>query len=111
MLLAAGTDVHARDESERTALEYIVAHAGPGDLSRAAPTARMLVGAGAEVTDAVRESVQELGAAFLRIRDAYDPDSVDEAGRCLADLESLTGTALPVRQHDGVSPIEVHAAD
>lgn len=108
-LLQAGARVDVRDEYGETPLEFRLSRTGPAEITQVTQSVELLVAAGAEVTDRVRELVREVGERFEEIREVYNPEELPMTEASLAKLYELTGTApvIPVRKHDGVSPVRI----
>lgn len=85
-LIDAGADVHHEDEYGDTALMHTLERTGPAHIVSVAQFAEVLLQAGAQVTDAERIAVREIGERFEEIREAFNPESLPETEHALARL-------------------------
>jgi hypothetical protein len=108
-LVEAGADIDARDDMGDTPLLHHLRRCANADIDRVAPSAAILVEAGALVTDEMRDEVRRIGADFEAARDVFDPDSLAETDAALRRLYTLfsVDAAPALVRHDGVSPIRL----
>ncbi|HEY1087495.1 MAG TPA: ankyrin repeat domain-containing protein [Archangium sp.] len=112
VLLAHGADVHARERSGRTALEYALGRMSNIDLVAMVDVAKTLLAAGAEVSKEAQAAVKRAAETFEFHRSGFAKDSVEETSAACAALCALFGveTPAPRRMHDGRARIEVEGA-
>lgn len=111
VLLEHGADVHATNDSGETPLEYGLSRTSNTGVRGMAAITRMLVDAGATVTDAARREVRRIGNDVEFHRADPAPGFAAELDAGLALLYRLTGEE-PVAarlRHDGRSPIAMPA--
>jgi len=92
-----------------TLLDATLAHCDNIYISKALDISKMLLGAGASVTDRTVGYVQKIGERFEFFRDRISKDHVDELSDSLNELYELFGVAPVARRvmHDGTSKIAV----
>ncbi|GAB3089564.1 ankyrin repeat domain-containing protein [Lysobacter terrae] len=111
VLLEHGANVHAKNGMGQTPLLHALQRTNNADIAGMAQVAKLLIAAGAVVTDEMREAVERIGKDFEFHRERFNPDLLDKTQAGLTELYRLFG-ATPVaalQRHDGVSPIKVPA--
>lgn len=107
VLLEHGANVHAMNRMGQTPLLHALSRTNEGDISEMVQVARLLIHAGAAVTDEMRTAVERIRKDFEVRRDACDAEVLDETQVGLAELCRLLGVApaAPKPRHDSHSPI------
>jgi hypothetical protein len=108
-LLAHGAAVDAQEKEGLTPLELALRTCPNNELPEMMELARLLLGAGAKRTPAMRGFVEKIGTRFEFHRSGYAKDHVAAASAALDQLYALFDLAPVARRqlHDGVSPIVV----
>lgn len=111
-LLAYGARVDARNREGLTPLELALRGCSNAQLERMPALVRVMLDAGATRTPAMRDFVEQLGKTFEFHRDAFNPETVAEAGAALDFLYSTFAvTPVPRRcMHDATALIVPKAA-
>lgn len=99
------------DIDGKTLLESTLAHCDNIYIPKALEISRMLLNAGACVTDKTIEYVQKIGERFEFFRDNISKDIVNELSTELEELYELFGVTPVARRtmHDGTAQISVKA--
>jgi hypothetical protein len=108
VLLAYGADVHAMNRMGQTPLLHALGRTNKADIAAMAQVAKLLLGAGAVVTDEMREALQRVGKDFEVHRESIDPASLAETMSGLAELRRLFG-AVPAASRQGSAGIGANA--
>lgn len=111
VLLAHGADPHRLNDSNANPLLYGLRRTQNIGIPAMAEVARLLLDAGAEITDEAREQVTRIGTGFELHRAGFNRDFLAETDAGLTALYELFGVEPVPRRamHDGVSPITVPA--
>ena len=106
-LLAQGLDPNDRGTRGHTPLEWALERLMNIGFPAMVPVAEALLAAGAQVSDASRESAQKAAENFEFHRPGFNPDFVEETAAAVHALCRLLGVQplKPRRIHDGASPI------
>lgn len=83
-LLAAGIEIDARDNDDETAMGAALARVGTGSITEVTTSLKLLIAAGAEITDEMRADVSRLSEEFEHIRDDLQPRIGRSNGRSSA---------------------------
>jgi hypothetical protein len=113
-LLAHGANVHAKDDVNQTPLMSALSGCRNIDIERVPEIARLLIEAGSEISEEMREQVRRIGKDFEFCRADFNKDYLAETEAGLARLYELFSVdPAPKRQiHDGGStPIVVPDAE
>lgn len=110
-LLRLGADVHITiDKARRNALEESLLRCQNANIPQMAEIAQILIGAGLEITDSMKEQVTRIGENFEFFRDSFDPDYLPVCDAALTELYTIFDVP-PVphkKKYDGSAPISVH---
>lgn len=111
-LLAHGADLHARSRSGLTPLEYGLERMSNIELAPMVPVARVLLEAGAEISQQAKDFVLRAAENFEFHRAGFNEDDVEEASDAAEALCALFSVEPPAkrRMHGGTSPIIATAA-
>lgn len=95
--------------NENTILDEALIRCSNIDIINMVKIARMLLGAGAKITDETHSYVCKIGETFEFYRSSFDKGLVGQVSDALQELYLLFGVEpIPMRTvHDGVSPIVV----
>ena len=107
LLLQAGAKVNEKNYSGDTPLGYALEHCQNVHIREMAPTAKLLLEAGAERTDKMKARVERIGQGFEWVRSGFNPDYLEETDAGLQQLYQLfDATPAPPRiMYDGHSRI------
>lgn len=107
ILLEHGADVASKNKAGLTPLEYALLRMSPIDFPSMIPVTKTLLDAGAERTEAMKESVKRVAEKFEFHRSGFNKDSVEETSDACRSLCELLGVEAPQKRtvHDGRSPI------
>lgn len=113
-LIEYGADVHKTVRVDYTdlthnALNEVLRVCSNARTPETAEIARILIDAGVEITEGMREKVEHIGETFEFYRDSFDPEYLPACDAGLAELYKLFGvTPVPHKQkYDGSKPISV----
>ncbi len=107
LLLSAGAKVDEKNSNGSTPLEYALEQCKNIHIEEMAPTAQLLLDAGAERTEKMQKRIEGIGKTFEWYRGGFNPKFLDATEAALQQLYKLfDATPAPRRvKHDGSSPI------
>ncbi len=110
-LLRLGADVHMTGGySHYNALEEALSRCQNANLPQMAEIASILIDAGIEITDGMKEQVRKIGENFEFYRDSFDPDYLPVCDAGLMQLYRIFDVppVQPKVKYDGSVPISVN---
>ncbi|MFJ7646133.1 ankyrin repeat domain-containing protein [Lysinibacillus sp. NPDC097279] len=108
-LVANGANSSAKNKMKQTPLEKALAMCKNSDIVNMAKVADILLDAGVNVTQEMKESIKRIGTDFEFHREGFNKDYLNQTDEALLHLYELFEVP-PVgkrKTHDGASPIEV----
>ncbi|MCT4613640.1 MAG: ankyrin repeat domain-containing protein [Marinifilaceae bacterium] len=109
-LLELGADINIKNiRNKENALEYALGRCNNIDIIDILEVSNIMLGAGLEISDTMKESITKIGQNFEYFRPNFDKDSVDEYSQALVQLYRIYGVE-PVEKrimHDDISEIIV----
>ncbi len=111
VLLEHGADAVAKSDAGDTPLEYALRHMAPMDFPDMMSIAKVLLDAGTDITEGMKESVKRVSDRFEFHRSRFNEDHVEETSEACHALCELLGIETPKQRilHDGKSPIVAKA--
>ncbi|MGP1459121.1 MAG: ankyrin repeat domain-containing protein [Treponema sp.] len=109
LLLKAGADPLAENESGQNVLERMLTRTADMDIKYAAKAAELYLNAGCKVTETAQEAVTHIGEEFEFHRADFNPAYLGEAEKSLQKLYELFGVPPVPRRvvNDGTTPIRL----